>query len=84
MSYSYEQFFHKKLMIENQRCVIARDASAYYVFLRETDHLLSRDEDEQRAIEIATEALRLAAKRNETPCNLIDGFREQTEPGENL
>jgi hypothetical protein len=63
----YEQFFHKKLMIENQRSVIARDASAYHVFLHGTDLLLSRNENEQRAIEIATEALRLAAKRNETP-----------------
>ena len=57
---AYLQFFYQELTIEGQRCVIARDMFAYHVLRHGTDLLLSSNEDEQKAIQLAAQALRCA------------------------
>jgi hypothetical protein len=52
--------------IEGRRCEVHYDDNVYYVLLRGTNVALSRNENRERAIEIATEALRLGAN-NITP-----------------
>ena len=47
--------------IEGRRCEVHYDDNVYYVLLRGTNVALSRNENRERAIEIATEALRPGA-----------------------
>jgi hypothetical protein len=57
---AYEQYLHKELTIEGQRCVIARDMFAFHVLRHGTDIRLSSNDDEQKAIQLAAQALRCA------------------------
>ena len=47
--------------IEGRRCEVRYDDDVYYVLLRGTNVALSRNQNRERAIEIATEALRPGA-----------------------
>ena len=47
--------------IEGQRCMVAYDGNAYRVSLPfDADRVLSRDQDKQKAIQLATEVLQRA------------------------
>jgi hypothetical protein len=52
--------FVKKITIEGRRCVVDYDGVAYWVLLRGINLALSRNENEQRAIELAAQVLRRA------------------------
>ena len=61
--------YQRHLQIEGKECVIHYDGVAYWVMLRASrltkgnPLALARNENQQQAIAVATEALRLAAKR---------------------